>query len=334
MEKNKKIIPEGFDSKTQDTDFVASLRSLSVSDIKPSYKGGKPKLITASIIMRLSVLSVCVAVFLYSGYSIIKSVHDDRKSEQFLAGIIDSVNAESAVSRSDKIAGSTAMLCLSDLIGKGDDASNNNEITDQAGKYDALRFRILELKAKNKDIYGWIRITGMVADTVEYPVVKGADNDVYLYRDIDGNYSESGSIFVDYRNSPVHSKNYNTVFYGHCMTNGTMFRPIMYWYEDPARNSTANSIKIEIITLDAVYVYEVFSAYRSEGSHFVTTSFANEETYLEFLKTIYARSRINRKVKFDTNSRIITLSTCTNVVAKPDERYVVHAILTQTIKYS
>ncbi len=334
MKKNRKIIPEGFDKKTEDTDFVSSLKSLSVSDIKPSYEGSKPKLITPSVIMRLSALTVCVAVFLYSGYSIIKKVQDDRRSQQFLAGIIDSVNAESAVSRSDKIAGSNAMLCLSDLVGKDSDSSNDSEITDQAGKYDAIRFKLLELKAKNRDIYGWIRITGMVADTVEYPVVKGADNNVYLHRDIDGNYSESGSIFVDYRNSPMHSKNYNTVFYGHCMTNGTMFRPIMYWYEDPARNATANNIKIEIITLDAVYVYEVFSSYRSEGAHFVTTSFANEQTYLEFLKTIYARSQINRKVKFDANSRIITLSTCTNVVAKPDERYVVHALLTQTIKYS
>ena len=73
---------------------------------------------------------------------------------------------------------------------------------------------------------------------------------------------------------------------------------------------------------------------RSEGSHFVTTSFANEDVYLEFLKTIYAKSQIGRKVKLDANSRIITLSTCTNVASKPDERYVVHGILTQVIKYS
>ena len=38
------------------------------------------------------------------------------------------------------------------------------------------------------------------------------------------------------------------------MTNGTMFRPIMYWYENPKRNELANTVKIEIITLDGVYV--------------------------------------------------------------------------------
>lgn len=315
-------------------EFDESLKKLDQSDIKESFKGKPASIINSVFILRMLMLVVCASVFMYSVYSIYQKVADGIRTEKLLSGIVDTANVKSAVSRVTTIKNAQTTLSLYDALGSKDSDNKTEEIIDQTGEYDAIRFRILDLKAENSDIYGWIRITGMVADTVEYPVVKGSDNSVYLYRDIYGNYTKSGSIFVDADNSRVHSKNYNTIFYGHCMTNGTMFRPIMYWYENPKRNELANTVKIEIITLDGVYVYELFSSYRSEGSHFVTTSFANEDVYLEFLKTIYAKSQIGRKVKFDANSRIITLSTCTNVASKPDERYVVHGILTHVIKYS
>jgi len=320
--------------KGQSTVFDSSLKDLRSSDIKETFKG-KPKSIVNSVfILRMLVLVVCSSVFMYSVYTIYQKVSDGIRTEKLLSHIVDTANVKSAVSRITTIKSAQTSLTLYDALGSKDTDQSEIGTIDVAGEYDPIRFRILDLKAQNSDIYGWIRITGMRADTVEYPVVKGKDNDVYLYRNIYGEYTKSGSIFVDYRNSRIHANNYNTIFYGHCMTNGTMFRPIMYWFEDPKRNQLANTIKIEIITLDGVYVYELFSSYRSEGSHFVTTSFADEKEYLKFLDTIYAKSQINRKVKYNADSRVITLSTCTNVASKPDERYVVHGILTQVIKYS
>ena len=57
---------------------------------------------------------------------------------------------------------------------------------------DSLSFE--ELQAKNSDVCGWITIYGT---HVDYPVVRGADNGVYLMRDPEGNYRMSGSIFID-----------------------------------------------------------------------------------------------------------------------------------------
>ena len=54
-----------------------------------------------------------------------------------------------------------------------------------------------ELKAQNSDVCGWITIYGT---HVDYPVVRGADNSVYLMRDPEGNYRMSGSIFMDCAN--------------------------------------------------------------------------------------------------------------------------------------
>ena len=75
------------------------------------------------------------------------------------------------------------------------------------------------LKQENNDIIGWI----YCPDTpINYPVVKGNDNNQYLRADLKGKYLVSGTIFADYRNNEVgEDKNY--IVYGHNMKNSTMF---------------------------------------------------------------------------------------------------------------
>jgi hypothetical protein len=197
--------------------------------------------------------------------------------------------------------------------------------------YDMEHKRLLAAIEMNEDVYGWIRIKGTVID---YPILQGPDNDYYLNRTITREYSKAGSIFADFRLSDTHRDNYNAIFYGHCMSSGTMFRAIMEWYEAYAtRDSVADTMEIEIITRDGVYIYEVFSAYRSEGTHFITASFADKAEYLTFLKDIRNKSILRRRPAYDENSKICTLVTCTNVIDMPEERYVLHGILKQVIYY-
>ena len=54
-----------------------------------------------------------------------------------------------------------------------------------------------ELKAQNSDVCGWITIYGT---HVDYPIVQSEDNSTYLMRNPRGEYSLSGSIFMDYMN--------------------------------------------------------------------------------------------------------------------------------------
>ncbi len=71
----------------------------------------------------------------------------------------------------------------------------------------------------NPDVCAWITIdkTG-----IDYPVVQGEDNAVYLNHDVYGEYSLSGSIFLDYKNSRDFSDCYS-LLYGHHMSQGKMF---------------------------------------------------------------------------------------------------------------
>lgn len=54
-----------------------------------------------------------------------------------------------------------------------------------------------ELIKINPDVYGWISIYGT---QIDYPLVQGEDNDKYVNTDAQGNFSLSGSLFLDCQN--------------------------------------------------------------------------------------------------------------------------------------
>lgn len=74
------------------------------------------------------------------------------------------------------------------------------------------------LSSINNDYRFWINIDNTVID---YPVVQGEDNDIYLKHNFNNEKSISGTVFVDYRNSLNEDR--NIVIYGHNMRNGSMF---------------------------------------------------------------------------------------------------------------
>ena len=73
-----------------------------------------------------------------------------------------------------------------------------------------------------KETVAWIQIPGT---QINYPVVQGKDNDYYLHRDLNGQKSTAGTIFLDYADRADFSSLHN-VLYGHHMKNGSMFKDI------------------------------------------------------------------------------------------------------------
>lgn len=75
------------------------------------------------------------------------------------------------------------------------------------------------LKMISADAVAWLELDGT---QISYPILQAEDNSTYLDRDPEGNYSVSGSIFLDFRNAPDFSDRYSIV-YGHHMANRMMF---------------------------------------------------------------------------------------------------------------
>lgn len=78
---------------------------------------------------------------------------------------------------------------------------------------------ISSLKKISKDCVAWITIDDT---SIDYPIMQGVDNYEYLNKDPYGDYSLSGSIYLDSRNKPDFSDDYSLV-YGHHVSGKKMF---------------------------------------------------------------------------------------------------------------
>ena len=159
---------------------------------------------------------------------------------------------------------------------------------------------------KNKDTVGYIIVNNT---NISYPFLKTSNNSFYLNHSFDKTVSNSGWLFMDYRNNK-NLNNKNTIIYAHARKDLSMFGTLKntikkYWY-----NNKDNHI-IKVITKDNNYLYQVFSTYTIENeSYYITTDFKSDKEYKNFLDTIKQRSIYNYKIKLNTNDRILTLSSC------------------------
>ncbi|HHV39176.1 MAG TPA: class B sortase [Tepidimicrobium sp.] len=177
---------------------------------------------------------------------------------------------------------------------------------------------IEKLKDINEDIMGWISIPGT---NIDYPVVQGKDNDYYLDRDVYGNSSRHGSIFMDYRNNI--SKDKNIIIYGHHMRDGTMFGELRN-YKDETYYKRNRYIYLDIGK--GKYKYRVFAVYITGGStDYLKTNFKSTNEFLSYLETINKKSLFKEEHKFGGQEKLITLSTCSYEYR--DARMVIHGYL-------
>jgi SrtB family sortase len=92
------------------------------------------------------------------------------------------------------------------------------------------------LRQINPDLIGWIRFKEPAV--INYPVVQGKDNKVYLKKSFGKNFVKAGTIFMNYANDPKFGDS-STIIYGHNMNDGSMFASLKK-YKDKAFFSFEN----------------------------------------------------------------------------------------------
>jgi len=311
------------------TDFESSLQNFSSADVVKKRRKKKRKLGVNGIV-RLFALCICIGVLVFSVSKIIVRVNDLSSAKDYYASLLngDTGSELPAVKPARPITPAKDLLTF---LGS-DNGGIEMVDTDTLNYYDSLRESYYKAKADNSDCIGFIAVSGT---SIEYPIMKTVDNDYYLHHTPEREVKKSGAIFADYRLSDDYDKNMNTIIYGHCMTDGSMFRPIKWFFDSETRYTQAQEIKITVVTDKAVYIYEYFSGYRSEGAYFINTftDKSSKQHYYNFLKNLRARNTISKSVGYNANSKIITLVTCTNLASKPDERYVLHGILDEYFEF-
>jgi len=84
---------------------------------------------------------------------------------------------------------------------------------------------------------------------------------------------------------------------------------------------------IELITEDAMYYFEIFSAREEDPrAEYFDVRFESDEAWVEFLYRQQERSNFNKNLPFTADDIIVTLSTCINDTTR-DWRFVVQAVL-------
>ncbi len=163
----------------------------------------------------------------------------------------------------------------------------------------------------NDDIIAWIYIP----DTnVSFPVLKGKDNQQYLYQSYEKEYLTAGSIFIDYRCRRSFSDRH-TVIYGHNMHNGSMFGSLKK-YEDESYKDEHPYVYILRANGD-VNRYQIFAYYQAavDGPvfEFPLQKDCSDEEFERLATTIFESNQYEPVTSGTglAGEKYITLTTCT-----------------------
>ena len=167
-----------------------------------------------------------------------------------------------------------------------------------------------ELAAINRDFVGWINAN---SNLIDYPVVRGSDNNRYINTTFHGSRNSAGTIFMDYRHSSGFDEQV-TVLYGHFTRDGSMFSSLLSFLNDGHMRSNPN---ITITTRNGgTLTYRVFAAKMTD---------AWDEAYAVGIHDSARASDVFPNAPAGA-SRFLLLSTCTRS-PDPDERILVFAAL-------
>ena len=169
----------------------------------------------------------------------------------------------------------------------------------------------------NSDYMGWLTIGNTVID---YPVVRGKDNEYYLHHNFYGEEDILGAIFMDYRNIGM-GLDQHTVIYGHYTTYGQMFRELENYLDE---EFLLNNQEFTFNNSYTDKTYKVFSVQVAPANtDFIQTSF-NENEYENLLTTLRDASIFSLDVPISQSDKILTLVSCNYSV--DNGRLFVHAV--------
>ena len=183
-----------------------------------------------------------------------------------------------------------------------------------------LYSRLLEAKAANPDVIGYLSIPGT---DLHEPVVQTTDNVTYLTRAADGDADARGAIFADYR-SPRYAGDSSraTLLHGHNMRDGSMFG-VLASYGD-ADFWAAHPFIQYVDAAGNGGTWLVYSARVADGSD-DAFAFPVMRPYSDRIARWADRSFLDPGFRPDLAGRTLTLSTCAYHVE--DGKLLVHAEL-------
>ena len=171
-----------------------------------------------------------------------------------------------------------------------------------------------EMLGINPDYVCWIRVDGT---EIDYPVVRGYDNEKYLTLSFNGEENIAGAIFMDYRNRgdilsyDIEEAFPHIIIYGHNIKRGGMFGGLRKYLDEQYLEEHPI---ITLIMDDQIVEFEIFSARQ--------TDIEDPAYFLHFDETHVFPLFANEIDAPLSATQIITLSTCVST-GENDARMIV-----------
>jgi len=164
-----------------------------------------------------------------------------------------------------------------------------------------------ELYNLNKDFIGWIS----AGPSIDYPVVRGVDNEKYINTTFLGHRNTAGTIFMDFRHTTGFDEQVS-ILYGHNTRDGSMFSALVRFLDQGYLQGNPN---ITITTRDGRRLtYKVFAARLTDAWDVAYSIGVNDS----------ARASEEFSGAPQSASNFLLLSTCTRN-SNDDERILVFA---------
>lgn len=263
-------------------------------------------------LLETGILVIAAAVLCFSGFQLISIFREYRAGSDAYDSLRDRyvrVNSEAAEGRTAGTEQETESQELQELQKL------------QAESFPDLAIDFEQLSSINEAMTGWISIP--VLD-LEYPVVKGTDNDYYVNHTFEKKENSAGSIFMDCSADPQMT-DYNTFFYGHNMKNGSMFGTLKNFIRNPALCDSRPYFYY--FTREKTFQYRIISYYVTEDGSYSYFLPGNEEEYEAYLDYILTNSVYKCTGEIPEEGTLLSLSTCYGRTGGT-QRLIVHGILT------
>ncbi len=228
--------------------------------------------------------------------------------------VMDIETAEPTVTPQQTAAAIPTAPAVTDPSATPTPAISIDEIDGVAGPDDVLppTRSYNEYKAENSDVIGWITIPNT---QIDYPVVRGTDNEYYLTHTVEKKSSKHGAIFMDFRNGKSEQQRH-LILYGHNMKNGTMFHDLNNYKQ----RSFFEKNRIITFNWDGVETkWEVYAAYvwQSGDAYYIHTRFGSEQNFADVMNDMITFAKTSKysvvddSVTIRPSDQVLTLSTCT-----------------------
>ena len=162
------------------------------------------------------------------------------------------------------------------------------------------------LREINPDIAAWLYYE---STNINYPVVKGEDNDYYLQVGFDNTWALGGTLFIDCITERPFEQ-FNTIIYGHHMKDGSMFGDIKK-LKDP--EYAKEHPQLDLITPDAKHHLRIcaFLNQPSDSSVY-NTNYDDEDTEgkQKYIDDVRATADYLTEEPMTVDDRLVILSTC------------------------